>query len=187
MCGDPYDGPRLHETGHPMAQNETVRNFFPGSSIDVLIQIVANHGGYFNFDICWRDGWNSSETESCFEKLRLSGKNHTMKNSTENTVNRDGSDQDDGERSSLSERAYAFTYNLDASKGAGIYAMSVDLPENRTCENCVLRWHWKTANNWGACEDGSEAIGCGHQEVYRNCADISVKRDGAGIGSGASL
>lgn len=36
------------------------------------------------------------------------------------------------------------------------------------------------ANNWGICENGTEAIGCGPQETYRNCADIAVQH-GSGI------
>ena len=26
----------------------------------------------------------------------------------------------------------------------------------------------------GTCEDGPEAIGCGNQETYRNCADVAI-------------
>jgi hypothetical protein len=139
-----------------MARNETARNYFPGSSIDLMIEIVANHGGHFNFEMCWRDSWDTIETEDCFESLKISGRN----------------DIDDSD---------AYDYELDASKGTGIYTMSVDLPSNRTCENCILRWHWRSANNWGICDDGSQAIGCGYQEIYRNCADISIKRNGSGV------
>lgn len=32
-------------------------------------------------------------------------------------------------------------------------------------------------NNWGKCGDGSQQVGCGPQETYRNCADVSVKYD----------
>lgn len=31
-----------------------------------------------------------------------------------------------------------------------------------------------TGNNWGICPDGKGKIGCGPQETFRNCADISV-------------
>lgn len=143
-----------------MALNETTRNYFPGSSIDLMIEIVANHGGQFNFEMCWRNSWDIIESEECFESLKLSGEEV---------------DNDD-----------RLSYELNPASGTGIYTMSVDLPTNKTCENCILRWHWKSANNWGVCEDGSEAIGCGYQEIYRNCADISVKRNGAGIGLGAN-
>ena len=30
------------------------------------------------------------------------------------------------------------------------------------------------ANNWGVCGNGTGATGCGPQETYRNCADVSV-------------
>ena len=118
-----------------------------------MIEIVANHGGTFDFEMCWRDSWDLKETEECFEPLNMTG-------AAEDEVG----------------------YELDSGSGVGIFTMSLDLPTNRTCENCILRWHWKSANNWGVCDDGSERVGCGYQEVYRNCADISVKRNGAGIG-----
>lgn len=139
-----------------MALNETTRNYFPGSSVDLMIEIVANHGGQFKFEMCWRDSWDQLETEDCFEPLQLTG------------YHEEGASQ----------------YELDGQAKTGIFTMSVDLPLNRTCDNCILRWHWKSANNWGTCDDGSERIGCGHQEIYRNCADVSVKRNGAGIGLG---
>lgn len=173
-----------------MAQNETVRNYFPGSSIDLMIEIVANHGGHFNFEICWRDSWSVPETESCFEKLELSKKNFIDNSRGTDTRNQNDDDDDDHDHSddaTPSDTGQLFSYPLDPGSGTGIYTMSIDLPLNKTCENCILRWHWRSANNWGVCEDGSEAIGCGYQEVYRNCADISVKRNGAGIGLGANL
>ncbi|UXI16116.1 Proton-coupled folate transporter [Sarcoptes scabiei] len=56
----------------------------------------------------------------------------------------------------------------------GMYSIPVTLPPKLTCDYCVFRWHWKSANNWGTCSDGTEAVGCGPQETYRNCADITV-------------
>lgn len=50
----------------------------------------------------------------------------------------------------------------------------IRLPERFVCERCVLRWHYKTANSWGICEDGSGGLGCGPQEVFRSCSDISI-------------
>lgn len=143
-----------------MALNMTARNYFPGSSIDIMVEIVANHGGQFKFEMCWRNTWNVSETEDCFEALKMSA-------------------------GAQSEGQVDY-YQLDPNAGTGIFTMSVDLPLDRSCENCILRWHWKSANNWGVCEDGSERVGCGYQEVYRNCADISVKRIGSGIGLGSN-
>ena len=30
------------------------------------------------------------------------------------------------------------------------------------------------ANNYGTCPDGSGALGCGDQETYRQCSDITI-------------
>ncbi|KAL1506765.1 hypothetical protein ABEB36_006068 [Hypothenemus hampei] len=50
----------------------------------------------------------------------------------------------------------------------------VQLPKNVVCERCVLRWHYRTGNSWGLCEDGTGGMGCGNQEIFRSCADISI-------------
>ncbi|KAJ8924201.1 hypothetical protein NQ315_006992 [Exocentrus adspersus] len=49
----------------------------------------------------------------------------------------------------------------------------VRLPEE-PCERCVIRWHYTAGNNWGVCDDGTSGLGCGPQETFRNCADISI-------------
>lgn len=50
----------------------------------------------------------------------------------------------------------------------------VQLPQDLICERCVLRWHYVAGNNWGSCGDGIYATGCGPQETFRSCADISI-------------
>lgn len=68
----------------------------------------------------------------------------------------------------------------------------VQLPQDLICERCVLRWHYVAGkcinhlkvhqnnqelyvgNNWGSCGDGNYAAGCGPQETFRSCADISI-------------
>lgn len=127
-----------------MATNRTVRNFFPGSTMDVMIDLHINHGGYFEFDLCRRNSFDTRETESCFEKLKFA----------------DGSTQ--------------FLLKPDAND-RGFKSMSLVLPADLTdCQACILRWNYRAGNNWGICPDGSSGIGCGAQELYRNCADISV-------------
>lgn len=36
-----------------------------------------------------------------------------------------------------------------------------------------MRFSFK-ANNWGMCDNGTGALGCGPQETFKNCADVSV-------------
>lgn len=40
------------------------------------------------------------------------------------------------------------------------------------CNAC--QWTYTAGNNWGLCEDGTNGQGCGPQETFRACADISV-------------
>ncbi|GJQ81048.1 hypothetical protein Trydic_g21857 [Trypoxylus dichotomus] len=60
------------------------------------------------------------------------------------------------------------------SSGENNIVNRVALPATLTCERCVLRWHYKAGNSWGVCEDGTSAMGCGYQETFRSCADISI-------------
>lgn len=34
---------------------------------------------------------------------------------------------------------------------------------------------------WGICANGTEAVGCGRSETFRNCADVSVVTSTGGI------
>lgn len=61
-----------------------------------------------------------------------------------------------------------------------VYEMRYLLPPDLTCSHCVLQWRYLAANNWGRCDDGSEAVGCGPQEEFRACADIAIEaKDGS--------
>lgn len=68
----------------------------------------------------------------------------------------------------------------DGSTQLPIYAeqtnvnVAVQLPANKTCERCVLRWHYRSGNNWGDCGDGTYGMGCGVQETFRTCSDITI-------------
>ncbi|XP_064486170.1 uncharacterized protein LOC135398715 [Ornithodoros turicata] len=152
VCGDNYSlkPPRRHETGREFARNFTVRTYAPGSQIEIVIDIVANHLGYFEFSLCPRNDSGVLETEECFDShpLPVFGK---------------GMELSEGKS----------RYRLPTAR-KGLYLTQVQLPPDIVCEFCVLRWHWRSANNWGLCEDGKEAMGCGPQETYRNCVDIAV-------------
>ncbi|XP_030374183.1 uncharacterized protein LOC115623782 [Scaptodrosophila lebanonensis] len=52
--------------------------------------------------------------------------------------------------------------------------LQLRLPAGLVCQHCVLRWTYTTGNNWGVCADGTGALGCGDQENFKNCADISI-------------
>ncbi|XP_068895525.1 uncharacterized protein [Tenebrio molitor] len=64
--------------------------------------------------------------------------------------------------------------NYNVVSGEKSIDTQVKLPDGLTCNRCVLRWHYRTGNNWGQCDDGSYAEGCGPQENFRSCADVSI-------------
>lgn len=59
-------------------------------------------------------------------------------------------------------------------EGNRVYEMQYRLPEGLECAHCVLQWRYIAGNNWGTCENGTGAVGCGPQEEFRACADIAV-------------
>ncbi|XP_026462853.1 uncharacterized protein LOC113365532, partial [Ctenocephalides felis] len=58
--------------------------------------------------------------------------------------------------------------------GSKVYEMRAQLPQGLRCERCMLQWRYVAGNNWGTCPDGTGAVGCGPQEEFRACADISI-------------
>lgn len=58
---------------------------------------------------------------------------------------------------------------------------TIVLPTGLNCKHCVLRWNYQGGNNWGFCEDGSGALGCGAQENFKGCADISISAAGSRV------
>jgi len=56
----------------------------------------------------------------------------------------------------------------------GYWNTTVMLPEDVTCTQCILQWTYTAGNDWGTCENGTEAVGCGPQEQFRACADIEI-------------
>ena len=67
------------------------------------------------------------------------------------------------------------------STDVGKYNVTVQLPAHVECDQCILQWTYTAGNNWGWCGDGSGALGCGHQETFRACADISVAAIGFSV------
>ncbi|CAG5046867.1 unnamed protein product [Parnassius apollo] len=60
-------------------------------------------------------------------------------------------------------------------EGSLVYEMKYKLPDNLVCSHCVLQWRYIAGNNWGTCANGTSAVGCGPQEEFRACADITIE------------
>ncbi|CAO1341620.1 unnamed protein product [Diamesa serratosioi] len=64
-------------------------------------------------------------------------------------------------------------YVLVASN-PGDFVVPIVLPKDLQCKRCVLQWTYITGNNWGYCSDGTGRLGCGPQEHFRTCSDITI-------------
>merc|ERR1711997_1308249 len=58
--------------------------------------------------------------------------------------------------------------------GNKVIEMHYQLPKDLTCRQCVFQWRYVAGNNWGRCKNGTEAVGCGPQEEFRACADVTI-------------
>ncbi|XP_066592778.1 uncharacterized protein [Prorops nasuta] len=58
--------------------------------------------------------------------------------------------------------------------GSRIFKAYYKLPDTLTCKQCVFQWRYIAGNNWGTCPNGTGAVGCGPQEEFRGCADITI-------------
>lgn len=150
LCGDAFNAEvKEHEApGGKFATGTIVREYTMGQTIDVSVEVTANHRGSFTFRLCRAPSADQDPSQECLDQhLLTTGSN--------------------GEQE--------WVLNSDST---GMYDLQVDLPQDYECQQCVLQWTWRAANNWGTCEDGSGAIGCGRQEHFRACADINITKEG---------
>ncbi|KAK7068510.1 hypothetical protein SK128_018800 [Halocaridina rubra] len=61
--------------------------------------------------------------------------------------------------------------------GSKKFYVKYRLPIGMTCKQCVLQWRYVAGNNWGTCENGTGMVGCGPQEQFRSCADITITEE----------
>jgi len=156
ICGDPWgDYPRAHEApGGIYATGIIVKTYKQGSYIPIIIDITANHQGYMEFKMCANNDIFLDPDQRCFDS---------------SPALKVGNPE---EEPSLKDWGRAFPIHDYAT---GLRLMYVQLPlEIESCDQCILQWTYHAGNNWGKCADGTGAMGCGPQETFRGCADISI-------------
>lgn len=146
ICGDAWDQktPRPHEFGGRFGQGVTVRKYLLNSVITIRVELTANHNGYFEFRLCPH---MENTTQECLDQNLLE------------------------QYAPESKEVVTKFYPKDGNK---IYEMQYKLPKDLICEHCVIQWRYIAGNNWGMCSDGNGAVGCGHQEEFRACADVAI-------------
>ncbi|CAH1775247.1 unnamed protein product [Owenia fusiformis] len=144
VCGDPWDGPWPNEAGGTYANGIIVANYEVGSVFDVTVELTANHWGFFEYRLCVNNNVTKVITHDCLDQNLL-------------TI------------AGTSDTRFYVPDDLKRN-----YTVSVQLPSGLSCSQCVLQWRYKTANSWGIDPDGTECVGCGPQEEFYGCSDISV-------------
>ncbi|CAB4062139.1 unnamed protein product [Lepeophtheirus salmonis] len=146
VCGDSLDvkTPRPHEAGGKYGNGILVEEYMEGSTIPITVQVTSNHKGYFTFKMCPNNNVNKDPDQSCFDQYVL-------------TVHPTMADY----------------YVLPDGKARN-FKLELKLPKGLICNQCILQWTYTAGNNWGVCEDGSQALGCGIQEQFRACSDVSI-------------
>lgn len=146
ICGDNYGDqvPRLNEFGGKFGEGVIVQTYPSGQVVSVQIRITVNHRGYFYFDMCNLD------------EIFSQGGRYEQEECFKRIKTVSGED----------------TWPLTSTE-AKVYQVDLSFP-NIECKHCVFRWTYVAGNNWGVCSDGTSGMGCGPQEHFRTCSDISV-------------
>ncbi|XP_049867524.1 uncharacterized protein LOC126367815 isoform X1 [Pectinophora gossypiella] len=155
VCGDAHhlSEPRPHEAGGMYGKGIITKHYSVGQEIEIEVELTANHLGTFVMKLCPNNNPNQEATQECFDRypLYITG-----------------------------TREDRFLIPLDTAKKE-IFRYRVRLPPYVTCTQCVLQWTYYTGNMWGICANGTEAVGCGRSETFRNCADVSVVTSTGGL------
>jgi len=150
ICGDAWDGPRRHEAGGKYATGTIVRNYKAGETFDLHVELTASHKGYFEFRLCPNNDVTKAATQACLDQNVLVLSNGKTR--------------------------YPIT-----SYGSQWIRIQGKLPDGLTCSQCVLQWKYNTGNSWGVDKvTGKGCVGCGDQEQFYGCADISIGGSGTG-------
>ncbi|KAK7107064.1 uncharacterized protein [Littorina saxatilis] len=154
ICGDAFNEPhpRPNEAGGMYGQGFIVRNYVQGDVIHVTVRITANHLGYFVFKLCPNNDVEREVTQACLDKRQMK-------------VLRSGADGREihDDKFPIRHRMY------------GDIDITLKLPNDVTCSQCVLQWTYVTGHSWGCNRVGECGIGHGKQERFVNCADVAIQ------------
>lgn len=145
ICGEDYAAPKKFEKGGEYYRGYIVRTYSANQNIDAVVEITANHKGFFEFRLCNVDDIPEGEaTQECLDKTILSDKNGRTK---------------------------IPVTGASPSK----FLESLVIPEGFQCKHCVLQWAYTAGNSWGTDPlTGNGCMGCGNQEQFYGCSDIRI-------------
>merc|ERR1711962_173814 len=158
VCGDDYKEkvPRRHEAGGEFGNGIISRRYTMGQEIDIEAELTTNHKGWMEVKLCPHNNPKVVITQQCLDDNPLE------------IVNTPG------------QSGYRFIIPEDTKK-VEIFRWKVKLPDGITCSNCVIHWKYFAGNTWDYCADGMGSVGCGNQETFINCADVTINTNTGGF------
>ena len=213
VCGDQIAPFQPHMRGKSnIADGEfyygglVTRNYTQGSIIDLEVNILANHNGFMEIHMCDVQECGGEISEDCFKQGHCY---HLLRAATPSCES--GNDRG----CAPIDPNYPHRWHMPCStvpentqERFGRDKMQFKLPQNLTCDHCVLHWFWTAAlncnppgvkeffegpnaPNWGDCsvQGGRAPEGyrkyketCGgpdlFPEEYYQCADVRIVPDG---------
>uniref|UniRef100_A0A8W8P1H4 Chitin-binding type-4 domain-containing protein n=1 Tax=Magallana gigas TaxID=29159 RepID=A0A8W8P1H4_MAGGI len=161
VCGDPYQGPLENEAGGKYAIG-IISKHYDGTAkyINVTIEQTVFKKGYYEFRICPNNDVNNRVKQECLDQYLLQ------------IYSMEYFPFDDGKPTDSFSLIPGNTQYFP--EGRGIHNLRLGIPDKLTCTQCVLQWKYITGNHWGTSENRTSCYGCGFQETFINCADISI-------------
>lgn len=214
VCGDLLQPYQQHMRGIHGQKNglfyyhaQNTRNYTQASVIEIEINIIAHHNGFIELHMCDVDKCGGEISEQCFKKGLCHHLIRAPNPSCDSGYDRACAPID----SHYPHRWYlpCTVVRENVQQRFGRQKMTYLLPENLTCQHCVLHWFWTAANtcnppgvvqffegphrpkNWGQCFGQGGARGgytkvqkdCGPDrfpEEYYQCADVRILSKGKG-------
>lgn len=117
VCGDPWQGPRDNEAGGKYASGVIVRKYRRGRIFPVIIELTANHGGWFEFRLCPHNRPSTRISQRCLNRFPLR---------------------------ILGDEPFRYTIKTAVSNIAVL--LYLQLPYRVICSQCVLQWKYNAGN-----------------------------------------
>lgn len=216
VCGDMRRGP--HKDDHlrnGKYYNNAMRaaNFTKGQVISLELGVNAHHNGFMELWVCDVSKCNGEINEACFRKKGANKACWQLERSKNDICDRGESLQCGPKDWNYPGRWYMpcekHARKVNGRMRYGYGHIKYMLPENLTCDHCVLHWFWTAANScnppgiveyfegpygpkkWGNCPGQARARGgyanngpCGMKfpEEYNLCSDIRIRESPQRIG-----
>lgn len=192
VCGDAYSGPREHEAGGKYAKGIIVEQL-PAESTEMktTIQITSYHKGYFEFRICPHNDIRRPVAQECLDEHLMIIKEGSPESSYTRFYpsNPKVTRKDKYHLTLLIPRGMRceqcvlqWTYNTGKYicqwHGNIVYTTVIFFLLqsfwHEYINKITLIFCYFLGNSWGTDKNGTSCLGCGLQEVFKNCADISI-------------